>query len=118
MSHVYVTQDVMVRNDKGELQRKFDYAPASQYGEIRILVPYGQSLSHSVPVIRQLLIQLRDFTEHDYLLPLGDPAVMAACSAIASQYCKGRLNVLKWDRREQSYHVVKFDLGGKLRESD
>lgn len=113
MSIVYVTQDVMVRENDGNLRRKFNLAPAEKYGELRILVPYGCSMASSVPIVRQLREQLKTFTEHDYLLPLGDPSIMAAASAIAAQQSNGRLRVLKWDRRMPGYLVVVLDLSGK-----
>lgn len=114
MSKVYVTQEVMVREANGELRRKFNLQPAEEkYGEIKMLIPHGQSLVSSVPVVRQLNEQLRDFTADDYLLPLGDPAIMAAAAGIAARNTNGRLNVLKWDRRQGEYLNVQLDLSGK-----
>lgn len=114
MSKVYVTQEVMVRDSDGELRRKFDLSKAEEkYGEVRVLIPHGQSLVSSVPVVRQLNEQLRDFTEDDYLLPLGDPAIMAAAAAIAARNTNGKLNVLKWDRRQGTYLNVQLDLSGR-----
>ena len=114
MSRVFVTQEVMVRESDGELRRKFNLEPAeTKYGPVRVLVPHGQSLVSSVPVVRQLNEQLRDFTADDYLLPLGDPAIMAAAAAIAARNTNGQLNVLKWDRRQGEYLNVQIDISGK-----
>lgn len=111
---VFVTQDVMVREADGNLRRKFDLSNAEkQYGKVKVLIPHGQSLVSSVPVVRQLNEQLREFTEDDYLLPLGDPAIMAAAAGIAARNTNGRLNVLKWDRRQGAYLNVQLDLSGK-----
>lgn len=115
MSHpiVFVTQEVMVRMPNGELQRKFDLTSAESYGPVRVLIPHGQSLVSTVPVVRQLNDQLRDFRPTDFLLPIGDPAIMAAASAIAARNTNGRLNILKWDRRAGGYLAVPLDLSGK-----
>lgn len=111
---VFVTQEVMIRESNGEMRRKFDLTDAEQrYGKVRVLVPHGQSLVSSVPVVRQLNEQLRDFTSDDFLLPLGDPAIMAAAAGIAARNTNGVLNVLKWDRRAGMYLNVKLDLSGK-----
>lgn len=111
---VYVTQDVMIRESDGQMRRKFDLTEAEQrYGKVRVLIPHGQSLVSSVPVVRQLNEQLRDFTSDDFLLPLGDPAIMAAAAAIAARNTNGTLNVLKWDRRAGTYLNVRIDLSGK-----
>lgn len=113
MSTVYVTQDVMIRVPSGDLERKFDLSSAEKYGRLRTLVPHGQSLVSTVPVVRQLNEQLRDFTSDDYLLPLGDPAIMSAAAAIAARNSNGRLTILKWDRRAGAYLAVQLDLSGK-----
>lgn len=114
MSTVYVTQEVMVREADGSLRRKFDFSSAEEkYGPVKVLVPHGQSLVSSVPVVRQLIDQLRNFTAEDYLLPLGDPSIMAAAAAIAARNSNGRLNVLKWDRRMGVYLNVPLDISGK-----
>ena len=103
----------MVRGNDGQLRRKFDYDTAGKYGDVVILVPHGQSLVSSVPVVRQLVHQLRNFTQDDHLLPLGDPAIMAAAAAIAAKNSNGVMNVLKWDRREQAYISVPLDISGR-----
>ena len=114
MSTVYVTQEVMIREADGGLRRKFDLSSAEEkYGEVKTLVPHGQSLVSTVPVVRQLNEQLRNFTSDDYLLPLGDPSIMAAAAAIAARNTNGRLKVLKWDRRQGQYLSVEMDLSGK-----
>lgn len=112
---IFVTQQVMIRNAHGELQEKFDLSGAElEYGaDIRVLIPHGQSLVSSVPVVRQLNEQLRDFSEDDFLLPLGDPSIMAAAAAIAARNTNGKLKVLKWDRRQGRYLCVTLDLSGK-----
>lgn len=113
MSIVYVTQDVLVRDFDGAMKRKFDLSSAEKYGELRILVPAGQSLVSSVPVVRQLNDLMRDFSRDDYLLPLGDPAIMAAAAGVATLKTAGRFAVLKWDRRSGAYLAVPLDLSGK-----
>jgi len=113
MNVVYVTQEVMIRESNGSMARKFDLSSAEQFGEIRVLVPYGQSLHSTVPVVRQLIEQLRNITEDDFLLPLGDPAIMAAAAAIALKNTNGKLSILKWDRRAGGYLSVPVDISGK-----
>lgn len=113
MSIVYVTQDVLMRDFDGAMKRKFDLTSAAKYGEIKILIPAGQSLVSSVPVVRQLNDLMRDFSRDDYLLPLGDPAIMAAASGVATLKTAGCFSVLKWDRRSGAYLAVPLDLSGK-----
>lgn len=113
MPTVYVTQEVMTRTPTGELAQRFDLSSAREYGTLHVLIPHGQNLHSTVPVVRQLNERLRAFTEDDYLLPLGDPAIMAAAAAIAARNTNGRLKILKWDRRAGVYLPVPLDLSGK-----
>lgn len=110
---VYVTQDVLVRGSDGVMERKFDFTTAEKFGTIRVLIPSGQSLFSSVPIVRQLKDMLRDFSERDFLLPLGDPSIMMAAGAIAASISNGRMTILKWDRRAGIYLAVPFDVTGR-----
>jgi len=56
---------------------------------------------------------LRDFTDQDYLLLIGDPAAMSIAAAIASQYNNGKFRFLKWDKREMKYYPIVVDLNQK-----
>ena len=110
---VYVTQDTFVRLPDGTQQRKFDLSTAEQYGDVKVLLNGSQSVVSTVPVVRQLLEQLRTFNDDDYLLMIGDPSVMAMVSMIAYKYNGGRAKLLKWDRRQNKYLPIQIDVSGK-----
>jgi len=121
---VFVTQEVMMRNHQsGELERKFDLTKAEIFGDLDILLLPGQDLISSVPVVRQLREKLRNFNDNDYLLLLGDPALMAAVAAIAATRNEGRFKLLKYDRgwdpikgrdpKKGGYIPVQVDISGK-----
>jgi hypothetical protein len=112
MTTVYVTQEVMVRvNDRFE--RKFDLSSAEQYGGLVFLIPSGQSMLSTVPVVRQLKQQLAGFSDNDYLLPIGDPSIMAIAAMVAGERTGGRVKILKWDRRSGCYIPVQVDTSGR-----
>jgi hypothetical protein len=53
---------------------------------------------------------LADFRpEEDYLLAIGDPIAIAAVSIIAAEY-NGRVSMLKWDKKRQSYQPHLIDI--------
>ena len=110
---VYVTQDVMIRSNSGEMQRKFDFSSAEEFGELKFLLSSGQSIASTVPVVRQVLEQMRGFNDDDYVLLIGDPSVMAIVSMAASKYNNGRMKILKWDRRISGYIPMQVDISGK-----
>lgn len=91
-----------------------DVIPASRFGTLVFLMPAGvQFLLTPQPVIRQLRGQLRAYTEHDYLLPLGDPALIGVVTAVAADVAGGTVRILKWDKREHRYYQVVARLWGR-----
>ena len=53
-----------------------------------------------------------DFSDDDWLLAMGDPAIIGIAFAIAASINHGRVNLLKWDKIERSYYPVKVNLRG------
>jgi len=97
---VYVVQEAPNRN----------LLPATTYGEIKILLPPGNVAYSSAPTVRRLREGLKTFSDHDYLLLMGDPAAIAIAGAVAADFNLGKVKMLKWDRQEQQYYVVDVDL--------
>ena len=57
-------------------------------------------------------VRLKDFNDNDYLLLMGDPAIIALAGAVASDVNGGRFKILKWDRDEKKYYDIEIDLRG------
>lgn len=112
-STVWVTNEPYHRVENGAMQAKFNLTPAAAFGTLEILIPAGNSLISSVPTVRILREKLKDFSDNDYLLPVGDPAVMMAAGAIAAEVNHGRIKLLRWDRIQQQYIVIQIDTSGK-----
>mgnify|MGYP000622126402 CR=1 FL=1 len=56
--------------------------------------------------------ELKEFSDDDYLLLIGDPAIIAVCGAIAAKNNRGKFKVLKWDRNDKRYYDLEIDLRG------
>ena len=99
MSTVYVVQE----------NPKVDVVSANRFGELKALADKREQV-HLRPenIINNLKRQLRCFNDDDYLLLLGDPALIGAAMTVASNYNNGNVNVLKWDRIEKMYYPVKL----------
>jgi len=50
-----------------------------------------------------------NFTEDDFIILNGDPVLIAFVTAIAADYTDGRLKVLKFDRRENTYVPIEIN---------
>ena len=101
MSTVYVVQE----------NPKVDIVSANKFGELKALADKREQV-HLMPesIISNLKKQLKYFNDEDYLLLLGDPALIGAAMTVASNYNNGNVKVLKWDRMEKMYYPVKLKL--------
>lgn len=97
----------------GVEKKAMDLAPAAEYGQVEILMPHSQSMLAPVPTVRVLKEKLETFSDDDYILPVGDPALISTVAIVAAHKNNGRVKFLKWDKRLQRYLVIQIDLSGK-----
>jgi len=96
---------------------KVDILPATKWGELNSLAsPFDQVLMNPGRIVSQLRRKLRWFDDEDWLLAMGDPAIIGIAFAIAADVNSGRVNLLKWDRMEKSYYPVHVSLRGGIEE--
>lgn len=87
---------------------------ALKYGEIEVILPPNSQIAFSpTPTIRRISRAMEKFNEDDFLLLIGDPTCIAIAAIIAADKTKGRLKVLKWDRRERLYIPIELNLKGE-----
>ena len=87
---------------------------AEKFGELKVCLPDNrQIVLSSGPMVFKLKQELKDFNENDYLILMGDPAIIAAAGAVVSENNNGRFKVLKWDRDEKKYYDIEIDLRGR-----
>ena len=103
---VYVVQEVP----------KFNVLPARKYGELELMLPPGQITLSAGPTVNRLKHKLRNFTDMDYLLLIGDPLAIGLAVAIASNANRGKARLLKWDRQEKQYYPLNVNLYGDINE--
>ena len=65
------------------------------------------------PLIFKLRKALKDFSEGDYLLLTGDPAIIGVACSIVSDMTNGKYNLLKWDKQEKQYYPIEINLHEK-----
>jgi len=61
-------------------------------------------------LIHELRKKLENFNDEDYLLLVGDPAIIAATSAVVSDINNGKFKMLKWDRESAKYYPLSVNL--------
>ncbi len=109
MAKVYISQEILKKTLDNERVPAYDFSPALQYGELKIVVPYGV-YSDSKDIGEVIANSLKDFNDEDYLLAIGDPTIVAMSAIFASEKNGGKLNLLKWDRARRAYRPVHIDI--------
>ena len=115
---VYVIQEIVGTR---EGKPKINILGASKYGTFKFLLPeLSQMIFSPGPLIFKLRKGLKDYTEEDYLLLTGDPAIIGVAVAIVSDITNGKFNLLKWDKQERKYYPIHINLfeKGDLDESN
>ena len=114
MSTVFVTHEPSKWDETAQCHVPlFNLTPAATYGELQVLMPARASMISTVPMIRVMHDKLANFGDDDYILPVGDPASIAAACAIAAEMNGGRVKLLRWDRKVRAYVVIQLDTSGK-----
>ena len=113
---VYVVQEIPGTK---EGKPKINIMGAATYGNFKFLLPeLSQIIFSPGPLIYKLRQALKDFTENDYLLLTGDPAIIGVACSLASERTNGKYKLLKWDRQERKYYPIEINLHekGKMNE--
>lgn len=101
---VYIVHETLKRDFRtGEMVPAQDFSSAQQFGEL--VHVFGQA---TAPIDYQealSLIQdcLSAYTIKDYLIFVGDPALIAMAATVAVRATGGPIRWLTWDRRD-GYH--------------
>ena len=107
-STVYVIQEIAGTR---EGRPKINIMGASQYGSFKFLLPeLSQIIFSPGPLIFKLRNLLKNFTQDDYLLLTGDPAIIGVACSIVSDMTNGKYNLLKWDKQERQYYPIEINL--------
>lgn len=103
---IYITQLPSRRSpEHGGYVPTVDVTPAKLFGELRFIFPPGMNVQDMSAAAEQMAAALEDFDPGtDYLLPMGDPALMTLAAAqLGARFEQFR--ILKWDRHSGAYFV-------------
>ena len=107
-SIVYVIQEIAGTRQGNP---KINIIGAAKYGDFVFCLPeMAQIIFSPGPLIFKLRKTLRDYTEKDYLLLTGDPAIIGVACALVSDMTNGKYKVLKWDKQERRYYPIEINL--------
>ena len=98
---------------------KINIVGAAEYGEIKFLLPeLSQIMWSPGPLIYKLRSLLKNYTPDDYLLLVGDPAIIGVACSIVSDITNGKYKLIKWDKQERRYYPIEINLYEKGKIND
>lgn len=102
---VWAVQSNMKRNPDGSWTPKFDLTIAAQYGQIEFVFGFGQAALMGPAAALSIEERMRDYSEEDYILPIGDNVLFGM--VVAHLVRNGHSpRVLRWDRQAGRYDVI------------
>tara|TARA_B100000029_G_scaffold356557_1_gene349350 strand:+ start:27 stop:425 length:399 start_codon:yes stop_codon:yes gene_type:complete len=105
---VYVIQEIPGTK---EGRPKINIMGAASFGKFKFLLPeLSQIIFSPGPLIFKLRKELANYTQKDYLLLTGDPAIIGVACSIVSDITNGKYNLLKWDKQEKKYYSISINL--------
>jgi len=113
---VYVIQEPVKRDEvTGEMVSMMDFRKVVEYGDPEVLLPSGRVSLAPGPTIDILKDKLRNFSDNDYIVSVGDPSAIFITAMIAGENNRGRVKLLKWDKPARNYISVNIDLNYRKR---
>ena len=107
-STVYVIQEIAGTKDG---RPKINIMGATAYGTFKFLLPeLSQIIFSPGPLIFKLRKGLKDYSQKDFLLLTGDPAIIGVACSIVSDITNGKYKLLKWDKQERKYYPIEINL--------
>jgi hypothetical protein len=105
---VFVVQKQMRFDETtGELVPRFrTLEKAARFGQIEYLLSPSAHPFNPEHIIGDLHEKLKSYTEKDYLLLIGNPALIGMATAVAGHYNGGVLKLLQWSGHQGDYAEI------------
>jgi len=115
MPTVFVVQEPLKRNRvSGDLEKVFDTTPALIYGKLETLFTNNSRVLAPHPTVLVAKKKLKDFSDEDFILAIGDPVAISIACCIAAEMNRGKYKVLKWARDVEQYVSIEINLSGRI----
>lgn len=90
-----------------------DLTPALAYGQLEVVFQARFMDIIPQPMVADARYRMRNFTDDDFLLAIGDPVAIAISAAVAAEINNGKFRCLKWDKRTARYIEFAVDIRGR-----
>lgn len=108
MPTVYVIQNHASYNKStGLMEPRYDLSPAEHFGTLEFLLSPVTVPNKPERAIAELRKKLRNFSDDDFLLLIGNPCFIGWATAIAADINDGSVAMLQYNGNRKQYFVVK-----------
>ena len=108
---VYIIQEIAGTKDG---RPKINIMGAAEYGTFKFLLPeLSQIIFSPGPLIFKIRKGLKNYSQQDFVLLTGDPAIIGVACSIVSDITNGKYKLLKWDKQERKYYSIDINLHEK-----
>jgi hypothetical protein len=118
MSKVYIVQEPLKKDfNTGQMIPIMDFRSVLEYGDPVVLLQSGRVSLTPGPTIDAIREGLRDFTDDDYIVSVGDPSAIFITAMIAGEVNSGKCKLLKWDKVVKRYVCINIDLNFRRKQN-
>lgn len=103
MPRVFVVNEPTIRTPGGSIERKMDFSSAMRWGDLVYLSDARNLPGDLSPIVNDMSDALRDYSDEDWLIPVGHPLLIGIATAVAAAFNNGRVNLLHWKRDARAY---------------
>jgi hypothetical protein len=115
----FIIQEPQVRDQVTfQLKPMMNFSAAQAWGEPVVCLPPGPMALAPYPAKEMLKEALKDFSDRDYIICVGDPSLIFMAGMIACDLNRGRAKLLKRDRDSKSYILVEVNIHQRLGQLD
>ena len=115
MSRVFCVQEPLKMGPNNVPVPRVNYGTLTPYGHLKFLFAWGE-ITDRTPMqdtrayMERARDQLHDFSDADYLVPVGHPGLIAIATLAAAEANDGKVQLLDWSRVLRAYRVVQIDM--------
>ncbi len=112
-SKCYMVQEPLKRATDGELIHRIDMGKVWKYGKPVYAFSWNEIREREDPdpdmLVWRLRMVLQDFSDQDYIIPVGNPCLIGMAIAIAAECNEGRVKVLDWSKVKEDYRLMEIN---------
>lgn len=107
MTVFVVQQQMKFDKEIGALVPRFSgLDKAERFGPLKYVLPPHAHAFDPEAVIGDMHSSLLDFCDDDFLLLVGNPALIGMVTAVAAHYNDGSVRLLQWSGRHEEYTEI------------